>query len=650
MQSSNQKLGRYELLEEVGCGGMATVFRALDTGLDRKVALKVMHPMLVHRKDGLKRFKREAKAVARLKHENIVEVYDYSDGNDTGGTPYLVCELIDGPNLGEFLEKNGPPLPEIAAVMGACLAKALEKAHQGGIIHRDIKPENILVDRTGRLVLTDFGIARLQGDETMTATGAIMGSPAFMSPEQARGGNLSPSSDVFSLGVVLYRTVTGRLPFSGTNALSTVSALLNGDFTPPLELRHDLGPDMDRIIKKCLSSRPEDRYNSMGSLAEDLRAMALMGGIDEPEDELKSYLQSPKEHLNRLENKIIINTLKRARQAKSPALALALCDRVLAADPNNPGAQALLKKLSASRIWKVAGLFLIGAILVGTTAFLAVSILLKPNSHKTSQKPSTKISFLSSNDAGVFFNDGNVSDLDGSSSQEAPTTEELTSINPETELSPQKKDISNKSRTNSTSSSLKTKDRDLRKTRETKRSRLEKGHSIQDGGIEKPGKKNKHKDASAPEPHPEKIKQGPTHGTLTLAITPWCNAKINGKPAGRSPDYSKKIKLKAGSYHVVCSQNDGGPAFSRTIVIEAGQNLTLRGSMPGKTVVSIRLSRGDKVSINDIKYSSGRKKITPGRHKVILFKDGVPIETSWVSFPPRTSCTLTDKPRLRCRQ
>jgi len=649
MESTNQKLGRYELLEELGCGGMATVFRALDTGLDRKVALKVMHPMLVHREDGLKRFKREAKAVARLKHENIVEVYDYSDGNDTGGTPYLVCELIDGPNLGEFLEKNGPPLPEMVAVMGACLADALEKAHQGGIIHRDIKPENILVDGTGRLVLTDFGIARLQGDETMTATGAIMGSPAFMSPEQARGGDLSPASDVFSFGVVLYRTVTGRLPFSGTNALSTVSALLTGDFTPPLELRHDLGPEMDRIIKKCLSSRPEDRYNSMATLAEDLRAMALMGGIDEPEDELKRYLISPHDHLERLENKIIMTTLKRARQAKSPALALALCDRVLAADPSNPGAQALLKELSASRLWKVAGLFLIGAILVGTAAFLAVSILLKPRSHKTSQKPSPKISFLSGNDAGVFFNDGNVSDLDASSSQEASLIEVTTDTRTKNEPSPEKTGKINKSRTSTDSSSNKTKGRDHGKTRQTNRSRLQKGQSIQDGGTEKLGQKNKHKDASVPEPPPKKIKQGPTHGTLTLAITPWCNAKINGKPAGRSPDYSKKIKLKAGSHKVVCSQNDGGPAFRRNIVIEAGQNLTLRGSLPGKTVVSIQLSRGDKVSINDIQYSSGRRKITSGRHKVILFKDGVPIKSSWISFPPRTSCTLKDKPSLRCR-
>ncbi len=655
----NQTLGRYELLEELGCGGMASVYRARDPGLDREVALKVMHPILAYKEEGLKRFRREAKAVARLKHNNIVEVYDYSDGSDTGGTPYLVCELINGPNLGEFLEINGPPLPEITAIIGACIAEALGKAHKTGIIHRDIKPENILVDSDGRLVLTDFGIARLQGDETMTATGAVMGSPAFMSPEQAQGGVLGPSSDIFSLGVVLYRVVTGRLPFSGANALSTVSAILQGKFSPPLQVRHDLGPEMDRIINRCLSVRPEDRYGSMEELAEELREMASQGGIKDQDEELGEYLRHPGNHLERLEKTVLAATMERARKADIPALALAFCDRVLAADPDNAEAKKLLDELSAWKKWKMAALFFVGAALIGTVAFLAVTVFLESAPRSTSE-PRDVLSkdslpdATAKSDESAFFENEISSEPGGKRVDEDPDAKEAERLQMEgndgrgfsgaptngkeilagPEKAPRRKDIRGRTE----------KDRVQKTKDETSASK-----TLPDDELKSNGEKKDEQGSTKEQPSKDEPRGTPDYGFLTLGITPWCNARVDGRPVGRSPDPKRKIKLPVGSYTVECSQDEKGPMFSRTIEIQPGRTRNVRGYLPGWVNVSISLSRGDRVSIGGRTYSRGSNRIKPGRHRVILYQGEVPKDTAWINFVPGGDCNLVDKPKLNCQ-
>ncbi|MDB4981217.1 MAG: serine/threonine protein kinase, partial [Myxococcales bacterium] len=264
-------LGRYRISGELGRGGMATVYRAFDPQLQRDVAIKVIHGAFAGRRDIERRFRREAQAVAALKHESIVDVFDFAPGGD-GEPAYIVSELVEGPTLRQLLDQcGGRLLPEIAVVIGARLAGALGAAHARGIVHRDVKPDNVMIDlglekKAGaRVLLTDFGIARLTEDDTMTATGSILGSPAYMSPEQAKSGTISPASDVFSLGVTLYQMVTGRPPFMGKDPLTVIAALLGGEFPRPSQLDARVSPEVEAVILKCMKRAPEERYADGGA-------------------------------------------------------------------------------------------------------------------------------------------------------------------------------------------------------------------------------------------------------------------------------------------------------------------------------------------------------------------------------------------------
>jgi len=227
------RLGRYRLEEELGEGGMATVFRGRDLELRRDVAVKVLFPHLAKRDELVARFQREARAAAALDHDNVLRVFDVGGGplasrpEERELPPYIVLELINGSSL-DAVAGDEPILAEVVAAIGAVLCDALDCAHSAGIIHRDLKPANVLVEQGGRLVLGDFGVAFAEGDSLVTRTGALLGTPAFMSPEQALGTELTARSDLYSLGATLYRLATGQLPYAGSTA-KVVSAIPRSD-------------------------------------------------------------------------------------------------------------------------------------------------------------------------------------------------------------------------------------------------------------------------------------------------------------------------------------------------------------------------------------------------------------------------------------
>src|SRR5262245_51576837 len=205
---------------------MATVYRARDRELRRDVAIKVLFPHLCRNREVVARFQREARAAAALDHPHILRVFDVGGGGEGGGDPpYIVLELVRGPSLAEIVER-GALVAELAASCGVALAAALAHAHKAGVIHRDIKPGNLLVAEGGRLVLADFGVARVAEDDSslVTRTGALLGTPAFMSPEQATGGDLDARSDLYSVGATLYQLASGSLPVGG-NAARAVAAI-----------------------------------------------------------------------------------------------------------------------------------------------------------------------------------------------------------------------------------------------------------------------------------------------------------------------------------------------------------------------------------------------------------------------------------------
>jgi serine/threonine-protein kinase len=345
-----RKLEKYEVLDEIGHGGMATVYRARDSSLDRFVALKVLHPHLQRTSEARARFAREAKSVARLRHPHILEIYDYS--GEASDETYIAAELLTGPTLKDFVLKHKELPPEIAACIAMQVADALGEAHAKGIIHRDVKPENVLTHENRCVKLTDFGIAHMVDTHAFTATGQILGSPGHMAPEQVEGGTCDARTDVFSLGTVLYFCSTGRLPFVGRNPHHLLKLLLGGEYPDPLRLHPEVGADLAAIMHKALSRDPADRYQSAAEMAASLREFLSEMGIEDPDETLARYLKAPAEvtaELRKTSLRCLIALGAQASRSGDVPKAQAALSRALAIDDGNEEALALLGSLGRRR-------------------------------------------------------------------------------------------------------------------------------------------------------------------------------------------------------------------------------------------------------------------------------------------------------------
>ena len=339
MITTGATLDKIEVLEKVGEGGMATVFRGRHTTLNRVVAVKVMHPHLASSERNRVRFEREAKAIEAVVHPNILKIYNYS-GRDAENA-WIVTEYIDGPTLRELLDDVGAMMPEPAAIVGWNLCQALQAAHRHGIVHRDLKPENVMFDDTGGVKLMDFGIARVLTDVQVTMTGALVGSPAYMSPEQATDGELDARSDLFSLGTVLYRMVTGALPFRGNNPSVVLKAIIDSTYEDPSSRVPSLDHTLAAIICKCLGREKEDRYASAEDVGIALSAYLHSVGIDPNSPgpwSVRDYLADADGYEERLAEALIAILTARGRseaEAGDTAAALHTFNRVLALDEEN---------------------------------------------------------------------------------------------------------------------------------------------------------------------------------------------------------------------------------------------------------------------------------------------------------------------------
>ena len=262
--------GRYLLEERLARGGSAEVWRARDEKLNRPVAVKLLHPHLVADERARLRLAAEAKLLASLRHPRIVQTYDLVTDGDT---PALVMELIEGESLSARLERDGALPYRVAASIGTDVADALAEAHQHGIIHRDVKPSNILIDREGRANLADFGIAHSleSGSERLTQTGMVVGTPAYIAPEQLAGGEVGPRTDIFGLGSVVFEMLTGRPPFQAMAPLPLAEAHAAGPPEMP-----DVDPALAEITRACLANNPSDRPPDAGMVAAILRGVSTM--------------------------------------------------------------------------------------------------------------------------------------------------------------------------------------------------------------------------------------------------------------------------------------------------------------------------------------------------------------------------------------
>jgi serine/threonine protein kinase len=281
-----EKIGRYEIKSELGRGGMATVYRAYDPRFEREVALKVLPREFMHDGSFRVRFEREAKTIASLEHPAIVPVYDVGEDD---GQPYFVMRLMPGGSLSDSISKGPMPLKEAARIMNR-LGPALDEAHAKGIIHRDLKPGNILFDRTNEPYVSDFGIAKIAQSQSSTVTGgAIIGTPAYMSPEQAQGDTLDGRSDIYALGVILYEMLAGAQPYQATTPMAVVVKHITDPIPHILDWNPNLPAGIEAIIEKAMAKNPDQRFSTAGEMAIALNALAQGNTA---EDALKTAILS----------------------------------------------------------------------------------------------------------------------------------------------------------------------------------------------------------------------------------------------------------------------------------------------------------------------------------------------------------------------
>ncbi len=429
-------LEKYDLLEEIGHGGMATVYRAKDRRLGREVAVKIIHKHLRENSEVATRFVAEARAAAKLRHPNIVEVYDVSADDDR--YRYLVVELIRGTTLRKVLQDHREMPAEIGAAIVLEICEGLTHAHEAGIIHRDIKPENVLIelppgckgsahgpgdgpepapsraekpgssvpapadsgvgasprerrsepDRPSRrsrvpsrvvVKITDFGIAKMLDAQGVTATGQVLGSPAHMAPEQIEGGDVDARTDVFALGVLMYEALVGHLPFEGKNPAQVLRKVLDARYAPPEAERASVGARWAKIITGALARELEHRTASPAVLAEEIRGELAALGVTDPAAEVLAYFRDPPGYSAALASRVVPVLLTRgeaARKRGDSQAAAADFNRALALRPSDLTILKRITALSASRsrraLLRRAALIAGSSVALGVTSFAIV--------------------------------------------------------------------------------------------------------------------------------------------------------------------------------------------------------------------------------------------------------------------------------------
>lgn len=258
---------RFQLLKEIGRGGMGIVFQAHDKQLKEQVAIKVLSPLLSNNADGLERLKREVSAARRITHPNVIRIHDISE---SGGLHFVSMEYFSGTTLKDIIKRDGAFSAAQGSQIAFQICDGLESAHKHGVIHRDLKSQNIIVNDHGELKIIDFGLATNIHQQGMTATGLILGTPEYMAPEQVAGKKADERADIYSFGIILYELFTGKVPFTGETAIAIGFQQMREDPPPPRESNPQISTELERIILKALQKNPSDRYSSVSEMRTDL--------------------------------------------------------------------------------------------------------------------------------------------------------------------------------------------------------------------------------------------------------------------------------------------------------------------------------------------------------------------------------------------
>jgi serine/threonine protein kinase len=281
--------GRYQVLKELGRGGMGIVFQAHDKQLNEQVAIKILSPLLSNDPEALERLKREVSAARRITHSNVIRIHDIAEIN---GLHYVSMEYFPGISLKDHIKRTGALSLMQAYNIASQICDGLDAAHRQGVIHRDLKTQNIIIHPNNHIKIIDFGLARTSHMEGMTATGLIMGTPEYMAPEQVSGKKVDERADIYSLGIILYELFTGKVPFTGDSAIAVGFKQMKEDPPPPRELNPQLSPAVERVILRALQKDPAMRYFSVSELRTDLERAVMQPAVA-PIPESSSRQQEP---------------------------------------------------------------------------------------------------------------------------------------------------------------------------------------------------------------------------------------------------------------------------------------------------------------------------------------------------------------------
>ena len=583
---------RYRLVEKIGQGGMATVWRADDLALGRQVAIKVLLSFVAERTDSAERFEREARALAGIRHANVLQLYDYLPA-EADEPARLVMELLSGPPLHRFVVERGTPLPEVAALIVAEVAAGLVAVHARGIVHRDVKPENIILDE-GRVVLTDFGVARVAVQErsALTQTGAIIGSPTYMSPEQARGEEIDARSDQFALGSMLYFLCTGAAPFSGAHPLVVMQRIDRGEYLPPGAKNPRVPTWLERLIKKSLQRSAEARFADMIALLAALRAGLADDGLTEPTVEVRRYFADPQAYNEELDERLVRHRLadaERAWQRGERARALSSVGRVLQIDARHERALALLQLLSRAGARRWMALAALAVIVVAGLGAVPLRAWLR---HRAAEPALVTTAVVALDPVAL------PAELppDLSSSPPAPSSPAVVKLG-----RPRLRPI-----------------------------------------VANPGPPAAPvvPAAAADVPAQERVV---APARLSVRTAPWCELTVDGKHLGRTP---QTLTLEGGRHALHCVSASGA-ILDRSFELVAGEHRVVEERLVATAELRPKLTRGDTVRVDDDDIGPGGHTASVGRHRVTLLKDGAIIDTRWVDLPP-TGCRLLDAPELHC--
>ncbi|MEM6730584.1 MAG: serine/threonine-protein kinase [Myxococcota bacterium] len=338
--SDPQRIDRYEVRGILGHGAMGHVYLAWDPKLHREVALKVVAKNLSRDAKGRQRFHREARAIAALKHPNIVEIYDYS--GEESSDLYLVMEKLDGDDLFNIMNDKGMAPEAAAAAVGHELCLALTVAHESGIIHRDIKPENVFMNSAGRVVLTDFGVVKAirEGSavDGWSVETDVIGTPGFMAPELMMNRALGPRTDIFALGALLYNITTADMPFAGESPVEIFRNVVASRMNDPRAFNSSLSEEFVEVLTGCLQAKPKKRFRSAELVRERLKAVLELNGVSDLRDDLRDYMRDPADYAQMAKRRAVsylVDKLKVALKDRDEAAERRIRKRLMAVDPDN---------------------------------------------------------------------------------------------------------------------------------------------------------------------------------------------------------------------------------------------------------------------------------------------------------------------------